>query len=91
MNNSAKFLFLHLILSLSLLVITASLPLAIFQLTKLANFNIIKILKNKLAIFFEKIILFFNLLNGQIMGEKPFHRELETGQEKFPFYSKFPI
>ena len=25
------------------------------------------------------------------MGEKAFHGELETGQEKFPFYSKFPI
>ena len=25
------------------------------------------------------------------MGEKAFHRELETGQEKFRFYSKFLI
>ena len=23
------------------------------------------------------------------MGEKAFHRELETGQEKFPFYRSF--
>jgi hypothetical protein len=23
------------------------------------------------------------------MGEKAFHRELETGQEKFPFYGQF--
>ena len=31
----------------------------------------------------EKLILFFNLLNGQIMGEKAFHRELETGHSYF--------
>ena len=91
MNNSAKLLFLHLILPLSLLVITESLLLAIFYLTKLANFNIFKILNNKLVIVFKKLILFFNLLNGQIMGEKAFHRELETGQEEFPFYRKFLI
>ena len=57
----------------------------------MANFNIFKIFKDNLVIVFEKLILFFNLLNDQIMGEKAFHRGLETGQEKFPFYSKIPI
>ena len=78
MNNSAKLLFLNLILSLSLLVITASLLLAISRLKKLISFNTFIIPKKKLGIVFEKLILFFNLLNGQIMGEKAFHRELKT-------------
>ena len=43
------------------------------------SFNTFKIPKNKLLIVFEKLILFFNLLNGQIMGENAFHRELKTG------------
>ena len=89
MNNSAKLLFCYLILSLSLLVITASFLLAISRLKKLISFDTFKILKNYLVIVFEKLILFFNLLNSQIMGEKAFHREAETGEEKFPFYSKF--
>ena len=42
-------------------------------------------------IIFEQLILFFNLLIGQIMGEKAFHCELETGQKKFLFHSKFAL
>ena len=62
-NYSAKLVFLYLILSLLLLAIIASLLLTISRLKKPINFNTFKILKHKLALIFEKLILVFDLLN----------------------------
>ena len=70
MNNSAKLLFLHLILSLSLLVIAESLLLAISRLKKLINFNTLKILKNKLVFVLDKLILFFNVQSIKLTNNR---------------------
>ena len=75
MNNSAKLLFVHLILSLLLLVI--SLLLAISRLKKLISFTL------KLLIPAHSI--FQSIKWHLAIGEKAFHREVETGQVKFPF------